>query len=423
MTIRDVAAAAGVSMSTVSRAFARPGRVNAQTARRIRQIADELGYHAQSVDPVRDSERMTRQIAFVVSDMANPLFASYIKHAQHECLKRGYCLLVIDSEESRSMERRSVELVRSHVDGIVLGSSRLSDASIRKLAETIPLVTINRPMLGVRSVISDVRGGLTKAVDHLLELGHRRIVYVSGPQDSWQEGVRWQTVLALSRARGFLLSHVVAGVPTYNGGYRVAQSVLDTHATAVVTYNDLVAVGLIAAMRAQGVRVPQRISVVGIDDVPVSSLITPKLTTVHMPSVEVSTRAVNELIDGLHHVHRSGDCKPILIDSTLAVRDSTAPVRAAVAGESGESGGSANAGGGVVGDAAGGVAIGGAAGGAGAASGGGSAGGVVGDAAEGGAAIGGVVNDGAGVVAGGGVASGAVAGEGTAPGDVGNGNV
>lgn len=406
MTIRDVAAAAGVSMSTVSRAFARPGRVNAQTARRIRQIADELGYHAQSVDPVRDSERMTRQIAFVVSDMANPLFASYIKHAQHECLKRGYCLLVIDSEESRSMERRSVELVRSHVDGIVLGSSRLSDASIRKLAETIPLVTINRPMLGVRSVISDVRGGLTKAVDHLLELGHRRIVYVSGPQDSWQEGVRWQTVLALSRARGFLLSHVVAGVPTYNGGYRVAQSVLDTHATAVVTYNDLVAVGLIAAMRAQGVRVPQRISVVGIDDVPVSSLITPKLTTVHMPSVEVSTRAVNELIDGLHHVHRSGDCKPILIDSTLAVRDSTAPVRAAVAGESGESGGSANAGGGVVGDAAGGVAIGGAAGGAGAASGGGGADGVVGDAAEGGAASGGVVNDGAGVVAGGGVASG-----------------
>lgn len=418
MTIRDVAAAAGVSMSTVSRAFARPGRVNAQTARRIRQIADELGYHAQSVDPVRDSERMTRQIAFVVSDMANPLFASYIKHAQHECLKRGYCLLVIDSEESRSMERRSVELVRSHVDGIVLGSSRLSDASIRKLAETIPLVTINRPMLGVRSVISDVRGGLTKAVDHLLELGHRRIVYVSGPQDSWQEGVRWQTVLALSRARGFLLSHVVAGVPTYNGGYRVAQSVLDTHATAVVTYNDLVAVGLIAAMRAQGVRVPQRISVVGIDDVPVSSLITPKLTTVHMPSVEVSTRAVNELIDGLHHVHRSGDCKPILIDSTLAVRDSTAPVRAAVAGESGESGGSANAGGGVVGDAAGGVAIGGAAGGAGAVSGGGGAGGVVGDAAEGGAAIGGVVNDGAGVVAGGGVASG-----GARHGDVRNGDV
>ncbi len=334
VTIKDVATAAGVSPSTVSRAFARPGRVNAQTARRIRAVADQLGYRTQNVRPVDTEEVRTGQIAFVVSDLGNPIFSNYVKSAQHESLRRGYCMLVIDSEESRAVERRSVEFVRSHVDGIVLGSSRMTDVAIRKLGETIPLITINRPIRGVRSVIADVRPGLQQAIDHLLALGHHRITYVSGPDNSWQEGTRWQSMLSLSRAKSFTLHRVHTSSPTYSGGYDVVRDVLATSCTAVVAYNDLIATGVIAALTEKGISVPEQVSVVGIDDIPLSSLLAPKLSTIHMPSAEVSARAVSELVSGLHRVVGSSGYKPVFIDSEFASRQSVAeaassPVRLA----------------------------------------------------------------------------------------------
>nr|WP_236023809.1 LacI family DNA-binding transcriptional regulator [Bifidobacterium miconis] len=330
VTITDVAKEAGVSPSTVSRAFARPGRVNAQTAQRIREAADRLGYRSTAVPVVSDGLRMTGQIAFVVSDLGNPIFANYVKSAQHEALKRGYSLLVIDSEESDVVERRAVEFVRDHVDGIVLGSSRRSDAAIRKLAETVPVITINRPIRGVRSVISDVRGGLGSAVGRLLDLGHRRIAYVSGPEQSWQNGVRWQTLLTMSRAQGFAVRRIPSESPTYAGGFRAVQDVLSSSCTAVVAYNDLIAIGLTAALTARGVRVPDRISIVGIDDIPTSSLIAPKLSTVRLNGTKVAARAVGELIDGLRRVPAAGDYKPIFVDSVFISRESVVPPAEAV---------------------------------------------------------------------------------------------
>lgn len=327
VTIQDVAEAAGVSSSTVSRAFARPGRVNAQTALRVRRIADQLGYRSQQVQPVADDGRSTRQIAFVVPDLSNPVFAGYVKSAQHESLKRGFCLLVIDSEESNMVERRSVEFVQSHVDGIVLGSSRMSDTSIRKLGETVPIITINRPIRGVRSVIADARPGLEQAVEHLLELGHRRIAYLSGPEGAWQEGLRWQTLLSLSRTEGFALRRIGTEAPTYQAGCDAALSVIASACTAVLAYNDLMAIGLMTALSEHGVQVPEQVSVIGIDDIPMSSLVVPHLSTVRLPGEQVSAKAVVELVQGLHRVAGSGGLRPLLVDSEFVARDSVAPAR------------------------------------------------------------------------------------------------
>lgn len=328
VTIHDVALAAGVSASTVSRTFSRPGRVNAETAARIREAADRLGYRTRAVTAYTSGERATGQIAFVVSDLGNSLFANYVKSAQHESLKRGYSLLVIDTEESDGVEQRSVEFVRDHVDGIVLGSSRRSDSAIRKLAETVPVVTINRPIRGVRSVISNVRDGLTAAVDRLLALGHSTVSYVSGPENSWQEGVRWQTVLALSRSRGFSLRRITSTAPNYAGGYRASRAYLESPTTAVIAYNDLIAIGLMAALSVRNITVPDDVSIIGIDDIAVDLLITPRLSTIRLPVAQVAARAVAELIDGLHRVPAKDALKPVLLDSVFVDRDSTAPPKA-----------------------------------------------------------------------------------------------
>ena len=325
VTIRDVAREVGVSPSTVSRAFARPGRVSAETARRIREVSDRLGYRAVPISSYDPNGGVTDQIAIVVSDLANPIFADYVKAAQHRCLDLGYGLLVIDSEESGAIEKNAVEIARSHVDGIILGSSRRSDSAIRKLAETKPVIALNRSIRGVKSIIGNVQTGMEEAVNHLAQLGHTDVTYISGPQTSWQEGTRWRIMTALCSVHGIRLKRIPSDAPSFSGGYRCAEPFLRNPTTAVLAFNDMIAIGFIAALRAQHVSVPGQVSVVGIDDIPVSSLVTPALTSVRMPRRETSSLAVDELVGRLRRIKSQDGMKPVVVDSTFVPRASTGP--------------------------------------------------------------------------------------------------
>ena len=323
VTIRDVAAAAGVTASTVSRAFARPGRVNSATAARIQRIADSMGYHTTSITRFDPSDRFNGLIAIVVADLSNPVFAEYTRSAQHECMEHDLGLLVIDSEENMLIERNAIHLATRHIDGIILASSRLSDAGIRKLAQMKPIVAINRSIRGVQSVLADTTKGLTRAVDHLLELGHHDISYLGGPESSWQEGVRWRTVSSLCSARSIRPRRIMSTAPTFSGGYRCRTQFLEHRTSAVIAYNDIMAIGFIAALHAQGIRVPQEVSVVGIDDVQFSSLVSPALSTVRLPRKELGAGAVDEMNAILHHTNKPECLKPVVLDSTFVVRAST----------------------------------------------------------------------------------------------------
>ena len=328
VTIRDVARQVGVSPSTVSRAFSRPGRVGAETARRIHEVSDALGYRTGAVDMVDEPGRITGQVAIVVSDLGNPIFTDLVKSAQHECLRLGYGLLVIDSEESGAIERRSIELVRSHIDGVILGSSRRSDMANRKLAETIAMITINRPIRGIRSVIADTGPGLTEAVTDLSDLGHRDVAYICGPQNSWQEGIRWRVLVQLIGPLGMRLHRIASAAPTYEGGARCVDAVLAGPSTAVVAYNDLLALGLLSALHARGVNVPERLSVVGIDDIPASSLVRPALSTIRLPRGAVAAAAADKLIRSLHRVINPDEFRPVYVRSHYIPRQSTASAHA-----------------------------------------------------------------------------------------------
>ncbi|NMM93684.1 LacI family DNA-binding transcriptional regulator [Bifidobacterium oedipodis] len=319
VTIRDVADAAGVSTATVSRAFARPGRVGAETAERIRQIADELGYRADTVDAAQSSspDELNGMLAITVADISNPVFSDVVKAAQHRCLTKGFGLAVVDAEETGAIERGAMQLMHRHVDGFILASSRASDAAIRKIAEIKPVVTLNRPTRGIPAIIADPTRGLVAAVEQLLALGHKQITYLAGPASSWQDGMRWRVLNALSVQHGFLLRRLPCASPTMAGGIGAFRLFKARPTSAVIAYNDLMAVGFLSALMEHGFAVPGEVSVVGIDNLPTDTIAKPTLSSVNLPRRELGEQAVDELIGRLRHVTRKPGLEPVMLPSTF----------------------------------------------------------------------------------------------------------
>ena len=198
-TIYDVAKAAGVAASTVSRAFARPGRVNADTAARVFAAARELGYRTTSLPGLTTSR--SRTLALVVTDITNPFYAEIIRGAHEAAADLGYAIRLSHTQEDAHIERAWIEHELSTVEGVVLASSRMSDSTIRTLAKQKPVVVLNRRLPEVPCLLVDNARGMRRALEHLGELGHTSVTYLSGPEASWTDGVRWQAL----REAGFEL--------------------------------------------------------------------------------------------------------------------------------------------------------------------------------------------------------------------------
>ncbi|MEE1621809.1 LacI family DNA-binding transcriptional regulator [Zafaria sp. Z1313] len=327
-TIYDVARLAGVSASTVSRAFARPGRVSFATAERIRQVAAELGY--RSVDmrrPMAEGRQRHGTIALVIADISNPVFIDMIRGAEEEAAKNNYTMLLAHTRESGIVEREAIERVMDIVDGILLSSSRMSDAAIRAMAKQKPTLVMNRGVSGVGGVVTDNARGMRRALEHLGELGHHELTYLAGPEASWAHGMRWRALKEGALELGLKVSMVQCPAPTREGGESVAGQVLATGTTAVLGYNDQLAIGFMRRAQASGYDVPGDISVVGFDNSPVAELITPGLTSVAAPLHALGAAAVRNLLVLSHGTVQVPE-RPVVLPTRLVVRRSTGPARA-----------------------------------------------------------------------------------------------
>ncbi|GLI00206.1 LacI family DNA-binding transcriptional regulator [Phytohabitans aurantiacus] len=321
-TIYDVARVAGVAASTVSRTFSRPGRVRAETAERIRRVAVELGYHANPIGWAVPAGR-TSMMALVISDITNP-FSNQIIHGAHAAAaEAGYSLLLADAQESVLREREVLERSISTVDGVVLATSRMPDAAIRTMAKQRPLIALNRAIADVPCIVTDNPRGMRRAVEHLAALGHQRIAYAAGPEASWADGVRWRSLRTAATEMGLQARRIGPLEPTIGGGAAAAAELSRHPSTAVIAYNDLVAIGLIQALAARGVAVPRDVSVVGFDNVYAGELVTPALTTVAAPLHAMGLTAVRNLLAVIRGA-RPHAREPVMLPSRLVVRASTA---------------------------------------------------------------------------------------------------
>jgi LacI family transcriptional regulator len=341
VTIRDVARASGVHISTVSRTFSAPHLVNPNTRSRVLACAEQLGYRPNRAARALITGR-TYNIGLIVADIANPFFPPLIKAAESQARKHDHHVFVADSNEDAAVEEEVVRALAKQVDGILLVSPRMSNTLIEQLSREVALVVVNRQIPGMHTVVMDVAQGARLAIEHLTGLGHRTIALLGGPRGSWTSREIRRSATATARAGHAGLTVIGPNAPTEVGGLAVAEEVLRAGATAVLAYNDLMAIGLIEGLFAAGARVPEDVSVVGIDDIMMSRLTRPKLTTVATPTAAAGRAAVDMLLANgeqrreqrgearrEHRRDRPGDDRRttahVHLQTELVIRDSTGP--------------------------------------------------------------------------------------------------
>ncbi|HZC42045.1 MAG TPA: LacI family DNA-binding transcriptional regulator, partial [Streptosporangiaceae bacterium] len=307
VTLRDVAARAGVHPATASRALNPETRllVREDTARRVLDAAQTLGYRP---NPVARSLRTRRSntVGVLIPDLTNPLFPPIVRGIEDRLAAAGYVALIGNTDGDDERERIVFEQMRArHVDGFVLATVHLSSALLAEAGRAdLPVVLVNRLAEdhSMPSVSADNERGMRLAVDHLSELGHRRIAHIAGPQD---------VSTGLSRYRGFdaaLRAHatatdedlvVVAKAFSIEEGHRCCRLLLAQGApfTAIAAGNDMLAVGCYGALEEAGVRCPEDMSVVGFNDMPFIDRLRPPLTTIRFPHYQVGTEAAQLLLE------------------------------------------------------------------------------------------------------------------------------
>ncbi|GAA3454086.1 LacI family DNA-binding transcriptional regulator [Dactylosporangium matsuzakiense] len=322
VTIKDVARAAGVSASTVSRALASPDLVHADTRERVRRAVAELGYHPNRAARGLITGR-TGNLGLLVPDLANPFFPGVVKGVQARAREFDYAVFLADTDEDPAAEAGLVRNLSKQVDGLILCSPRMSEPEVRALSGDTPIVLLNRRVGRVPSVTVNSVDGLRHAIGHLTALGHRRVAYVPGPKVSWSNRERLRALRTATAEAGVELVETGNVVPRFSGGVAAADQVLATGVSAVIGYNDLVAIGMLSRLAARGVAVPGRISVMGFDDIVLSEMVSPALTTLAQPKEQTGRAGVDLLLQLLadpgHPIQRRE------LDSHLMVRDSTGP--------------------------------------------------------------------------------------------------
>jgi len=321
-TISQVAKAAGVSRSSVSRAFTRPDMLSAKTVARILAAADLLGYVPNPTARALSTGRNSN-LALIVPDVANPFFPPLIRAAQMEADRQGFCLFLGNSDEDPRREDRLLQRLCGQVEGVILVSSRLPEDRIRATAAARPLVLINRDVGGISRVLIDSGTGVRAAVSHLAALGHRALVYVSGPRGSWSNRQRLDAVRRAARLGGLSLAIVPTPLPCFEAGYAAVSAILQTGASAIIAFDDVTAHGILAGLTARDIAVPGQMSLVGCDDV-LGAVTRPALTTVSNHAIIAGQTACSLLIESLNEAGSSQTIKRL--DTHLVIRATTGPV-------------------------------------------------------------------------------------------------
>ncbi|NUR90046.1 MAG: LacI family DNA-binding transcriptional regulator [Nonomuraea sp.] len=322
VTLADVAEACGLSPSTVSRALSDPGRVSAATRDKVARTAREMGYTPNRVARSLSMGR-TGTIGLIVPDVANPFFPPIIKAVQARAARKDLVVVLADTDERVADELDRARVLSKQVDGLIMVSPRSPDPRIAEIARLVPTVFVNRRVEDHPSVLIDNADGMRQAVEHLVALGHRRLGYLAGPRRSWSNQQRQAAIGEACAQHGVELAVFGPFEPQVQAGVQAADLLQGSTATAVIAYDDLIALGVMARMSERGLAVGRDLSVMGIDDSPLSGMAYPTLTSVHVPGAEAGVTAVDLLLDVLDGVE--GVAELVELETYLVVRSSTGP--------------------------------------------------------------------------------------------------
>lgn len=305
ITIRDVARQAGVSVATVSRVLNNSSAVTQETRDMVLNIVETLGYR-----PNANAQALATQVSdtigVVVMDVSDPFFGALVKAVDTVAQRMQKHVLINNSYHQAEKERHAIEvLIRQRCNALVVHAKALADEELMVLMDQVPgMVLINRLVPGYahRCVCLDNISGALMATRMLQQQGHERIGYLGSShpiEDDDQRRAGWQQALA---GQGVVPpeSWVASAEPDLQGGEAAMVELLgrNVQLTAVFAYNDSMAAGALAALKDNGIAVPQHISVVGFDDIPISRYTDPQLTTVRYPIVSMAKLATELALKG-----------------------------------------------------------------------------------------------------------------------------
>ena len=332
-TIRDVATRAGVSISTVSRVVTGAVPVHPRTEERVREAIAALGYRPNLVARSL-RRRATHTIGLVVPDIANPFFAEVARVIEDAGFAAGYSVVLCNSDLSEEKQATYVEaLLAKRVDGLILVSSGLVSEGdgfalvARSRAAGVPCVVVDRDLgaLPVDQVLVDHEAGGRQAGELLIRLGHRRIGLLVGPRDTTPSAGRIAGFRRAAAKVGLDVppAAVAAGDGRFDGGGKAMGVLLDRGGdfTALFVFNDLMALGAVNALRRAGHRVPNDVSIVGFDDIPIARAMDPPLTTIAQPIGELGRCSVERLLARL--AEPDAPYTRVVLTTRLIEREST----------------------------------------------------------------------------------------------------
>jgi LacI family transcriptional regulator len=330
ITIYDIAEKAGVSAMTVSRVINNTGRISEATRKRVRKVMEDLHYIPNSAARSLVLQK-TKILSLLITDITNPFYTTIARGAEDAAKRSGFRLLFGNSDEDYAKEKDYVDMILStRVDGVLFAPT--GDQSLEPIQQlqkhNIPIVVLDREVPGIEAdvVLGDSKEGARRLVEHLIGLGHRRIALINGSQD---------VSTARLRHLGYLEAHTLNGLPADDAlivhlNYRDFhdESALDallgqpSPPTAIFAANNMLAVGVIGALRQRGLQVPRDLSVVCFDDFVYAEAINPFLTVAAQPAYQFGSLGMQLLIERIEG-EAVQENRKLILPSELLIRAST----------------------------------------------------------------------------------------------------
>jgi LacI family transcriptional regulator len=329
-TMRDVAAQAGVSPSTVSRVLSNTHYISAKTEKRVLEVVRELSYY-KNVHARRLATGKSDLFGMVISEIANPFFAEVIKGFQGTAWDLGFDVLLMNTEYAAARTESVIrKLIESDVRGVAIMTSSIDREMAKPLTEAgigVVFSNLGRAEKLVGNVSIDYKRGILEAIEHVAALGHRLAAVIGGPETNRTAAHIREALVTGLKQRGMESCLTTSSNYRVDAGASAVREILSSAETPTVIFcgSDLIALGAITALEEAGVRIPEDVSIVGIDDISFACLARPPLTTIQVPRESLGATAFHALQKMLNLKRQRGT--EYSLETKLVIRKSTAPVR------------------------------------------------------------------------------------------------
>lgn len=327
MNIREVARLAKVSTATVSRTINGSNKVTPETRERVQRAIEELKFYPNTWARALGSGRSSLY-GLIISDITNPFFPELVKSFEDIAVQYGQEVLVANTNyDPARMEICVSRMLQRKVDGVAIMTSEMDEHLITEMqSRAIPLVFLDTGAVRqlASNIVVDYAAGLDAAVEYAVHLGHTSIAFISGPEHLPSARMRREAFIECVRQRGIEAGMVEEGNHRVEGGHEAMARLLNAkkRPTAVLASNDMTAIGALGAIHDRGLSVPRDISVIGFDDIQISSYTQPALTTVRLSREEIAQLAFR----ALYNIRQNGGRgEEFAVKPALVVRQSTGP--------------------------------------------------------------------------------------------------